>query len=115
VVPDLEDIYDEATLARLGAGHPRRVVQGVAGAPAAAVVTALTLGMREAVSPERPPEEIIEEVDLAATQLHGSEAVRVAFVPQAPRLTRAYVRPWLRARIVVDPSCSSTTSNPARS
>jgi len=92
---ELEEIYDEATLARLGARDGRRVVHGVAGAPAAALVTALTLGMRDAVSPDRPPEEIIEEVDLAATQLHGSEAVRVVFVPHAPKLTRAYVRPWL--------------------
>ena len=97
---ELEELYDETTLARLGvaAERARPRVQGVAGAPAAALATALSLGMREAVSPERPVEEVIEEVDLAATQLHGDEAVRVVFVPNAPKLTRAYVRPWLLIR-----------------
>ena len=96
-MPELDEIYDAATLARLVGRDRRGVVHGVAGAPAAALVAALAVGMRDAVSPERPPEEIIEEVDLDAVQRHGSEAVRVVFVPHAPRLTRAYVRPWLLA------------------
>jgi hypothetical protein len=92
---ELEDVYDEVTLGRLGAIERRPRAAGVAGAPAMALATALSIGMREAVAPERPVEEVIEEVDLAATQLHGDEPVRVVFVPHAPTLTRAFVRPWL--------------------
>jgi hypothetical protein len=95
---ELEDLYDEVTLALLDGGGPkppRPAMRGVGGAPAVAVATALGLGMREALSPERPRGEIVEEVDLAATEPDGGEPVRVVFVPHAPRATRAYVRPWL--------------------
>lgn len=115
---ELEEIYDEATLARLGAptqasSGPR----GVGGAPAAALATALSLGMREVMAPERPVEEIVEEVDLRTTAADESAPVHVVFVPHAPKLTRAYVRPWLLAgaRMVTESSCSSTTSKPSRS
>lgn len=93
-MPELEELYDDATLFRLGMGERRGRVESVAGAPAVALATALSIGMREAVAPERPVEEIIEEVDVAATQLRGDEAVRVVFVPHAPKATRAYVRRW---------------------
>jgi hypothetical protein len=64
--------------------------RGVGGA---AFLTAAMLGVRDVLE-RRPDEAIVEEIDVA--DQHWPDApVSLHFVPGAPRLTRAIVRPWL--------------------
>lgn len=95
---ELQDVYDDDTLARLDAWRAGRAARAAEvsvwrrGSATGLVVTGLALGVREALEPEhRDP--VVEEVDV--TGLDGSAAVTVLFVPDNPRATIAVVRPWL--------------------
>ena len=90
-----DELYDELTLRRIDrptrrpvrrASAPRRAVGG------GALLTAVALGLQEALEPQSKP--VIEEIRLADDD-EGEPAVRLLLVPDAPRLSRALVRPWL--------------------
>jgi hypothetical protein len=95
--PELEDLYDEATLAALD----RRSRQGAVPASGAlrrraaagALVTGLALGMQQTFE-EAGDDPVVIEVDLS-TDDGRDRPVSVVLVPQAPRASRAFVRPWL--------------------
>jgi hypothetical protein len=100
VAGDLEDVYDEATVAALDRSvrQPRPVPAVVAGGwrgrlGAGAIAAAAVIGVGEALDPSRN-EPVIEEVDADAPP-DERLPVTVFFVPGLPRATRATVRPWL--------------------
>ena len=98
----LEDPYDELTRRRIERGAVRGVRRSVPVRPVAgrgrralgggALLTAVALGIQEALDP-REAEEIVEEIDLSGDDT--LPAVTLLLVPGAPRLSRAIVRPWL--------------------
>ena len=90
----MEDVYDELTLRRIDrpgrrpvrrASGPRQAIGG------GALLTAVALGLQEALEPESKP--VIEEIRPADDD--SLPAVSLLLVPDAPRLSRALVRPWL--------------------
>ena len=95
--PDLEDLYDDETLAALDrGGHrsppaPRGRVRRQAAA--GALVTGLALGLQEVFDPPAD-DPVVIEVDLSSGD-GGDRPVSVVLVPRAPRASRAVVRPWL--------------------
>jgi hypothetical protein len=91
-VPD--ELYDELTLRRIDratrpptrrATAPRRAIGG------GALLTAVALGLQEALDPRSKP--VIEE--LRPSEDGALPAVTLLLVPGAPRQSRALVRPWL--------------------
>ena len=97
VPPDLDDLYDDVTIAALdGRDRPHRAEPAMgmrAHAAAGALVAALALGVQEVMEPRRV-DEVVIEVD-ATEPVDPNQPVRVVHVPYAPRASRAYVRPWL--------------------
>jgi hypothetical protein len=98
-VPDLEDLYDERTLAaidrrppapRATAEPPARRRHGLAGA----LVTGMALALREVYEP--PPEgDGVVEFRPDSGDPPDDEWVTFVFVPGAPTASRLIVRPWL--------------------
>jgi hypothetical protein len=96
-VAELEELYDERTLAALhrGAGEPAAEVRRP---PArrggfGAMLTGMALGLREVLDPEPPGDAVVElrpDVDDA-----GERWVSYVHVPGAPTASRVVVRPWL--------------------
>jgi hypothetical protein len=100
VAGDLDDLYDDATVAALDRFvRVRRPVPEVVAAGwrgrlgAGAIATAAMIGVGEALAPERN-EPVIEEVEVDGPP-DLRQPVTVLLVPGAPRSTRAIVRPWL--------------------
>ncbi|MGH9245211.1 MAG: hypothetical protein ACRD29_13030 [Acidimicrobiales bacterium] len=99
--PELEDVYDDATVARLrrrvvraGADHGETRAAGWRrGATAGAMVTALALGLRDVFAPESD-EPVTFEIDLDGAS-PPDQPVTVVLVNGAPRASRVVVRPWL--------------------
>jgi hypothetical protein len=95
---ELDELYDERTLARFDGSARRRVPAEVvrgwrSGLGTGAIVTTAMLGVRDAVEPERR-DPVIEEVDL--DRLVDPDApVAYHHVAGAPRASVAIVRPWL--------------------
>ena len=92
-----DELYDELTLRRIDgvvAGRgvrravtgPRRTLGG------GALLTCVALGLQEALEPEKA-KPVIEEIRPSDDE--GLPAVTLLLVPDAPRLSRALVRPWL--------------------
>jgi hypothetical protein len=95
--PALESLYDDRTLELLDRGQrrrpspvPSRWRQRTA---AGAVVTALAIGVREVLEPERR-DEIVEEIDTDGL-LDPTLPVRYIHVAGAPKASVAIARPWL--------------------
>ena len=95
----VDDLYDELTSRRIdGAAGPRRGVRRAkASGPrralsGGALLTAVALGLQEALEPEKV-KVVIEEV--RADDEPFLPPVSLLLVPDAPRLSRALVRPWL--------------------
>jgi hypothetical protein len=100
VAGELEDVYDEATVAAVDRTvRPRRPVPAVVAGGwrgrlgAGAIATAAMVGVGEALDPSRN-EPVIEEVDVDAPP-DERLPVTVFLVPGWPKATRATVRPWL--------------------
>jgi hypothetical protein len=95
---ELDDLYDEPTLARFDGGGRRRVPPEVvrgwrSGIGAGAIMTTAMLGVRDVVEPERR-DPIIEEIDL--DRLVDLDApVVYHHIAGAPKASVAIVRPWL--------------------
>jgi hypothetical protein len=92
----VEDLYDELTVRRIDR-PTRRPVRRQATAPrralgGGALLTAVALGLQEALEPHAKP--VIEELRPADDD-ELEPAVSLLLVPDAPRLSRALVRPWL--------------------
>jgi hypothetical protein len=95
---ELDDLYDERTLARFDPHAPRRVPAEVArgwrnGLGAGAIVTTAMLGVRDASEPERR-DPVIEEIDLDRF-VDPDAPVVYHHVAGAPKASVAVVRPWL--------------------
>jgi hypothetical protein len=89
-----DELYDELTLRRIDRGTrprkrrataPRRAIGG------GALLTAVAFGLQEVLEPESKP--VIEEIRPADDE--SLPAVTLLLVPDAPRQSRALVRPWL--------------------
>jgi hypothetical protein len=100
VAGELDDLYDDATLAALDRSvRVRRPVPAVVAGGwrgrlgAGAIATAVLVGAGEALDPDRN-EPVIEEVDVDGPP-DERLPVTVLLVPGLPRATRAVVRPWL--------------------
>ena len=101
--PQIEEVYDPDTVARLDA-WARRTAERVEGAPlpvrqraaSTVFVGAIGLGIQTVLEPEKAAP-IIEEVD--ATRLDAGEPVRLLWTGE-PRTTVALVDPswWARVR-----------------
>jgi hypothetical protein len=94
-----DDLYDEVTRRRIdGAGAARRGVRrGRASGPrralsGGALLTAVALGLQEVLEPQKV-KVVIEEV--RSDDEPFLPPVSLLLVPDAPRLSRALVRPWL--------------------
>jgi hypothetical protein len=92
----VDELYDELTLRRIDR-PPRRPVRRQATAPrralgGGALFTAVALGLQEALEPDTKP--VIEEIRPADDD-ESLPAVSLLLVPDAPRVSRALVRPWL--------------------
>lgn len=105
-VPDLDEVYDDATLAALDAwgrrGGPAPPPPATAsgsgwrrGAATGALVTGLVLGLREVLEDEVDDETVLE---MEAPGADPGAAVVVHLVPFDPAASVAVVRPWLLAR-----------------
>ena len=96
----MDDLYDDATVTALDrfGRRPRPVPAEVAhgwrrSVSGAAFLTAAMLGVRDVLEPDAD-EAIVEEIDLSGL-LWRDAPVLIDFVPDAPRLIRCRVRPWL--------------------
>lgn len=98
---EFEDVYDDVTRRALDR-WPRtaeppspEVASGWrAGVGATALLTAVALGVQDALEPrQRVP--VIEEVDLDALAHADDMPVVYYHVPGIPKASRAIVRPWL--------------------
>ena len=95
-----DELYDELTLRRIdvaGAGAGRGGVRRAVSGPrrtlgGGALMTAVALGLQEALEPEKA-KPVIEEIRPADDE--GLPAVTLLLVPDAPWQSRARVRPWL--------------------
>jgi hypothetical protein len=96
----VDDLYDDATVTALD--RYRREPQPVPAVVArgwrrsvggAAFLTAAMLGVREVLEPQED-QAVVEEIDLSGLVWRDAP-VLIDFVPDAPRLTRCRVRPWL--------------------
>jgi hypothetical protein len=95
-----EDLYDDVTVTALDryGRQPRHVPAEVAhgwrrSVGGAAFLTAAMLGVRDVLEPE-VDQAVVEEIDLSGLVWRDAP-VLLDFVPDAPRLTRCRVRPWL--------------------
>jgi hypothetical protein len=100
VAGELDDLYDDATVAaldrfvRVRTPVPPVVAAGWRGRlGAGAIATAAMVGVGEALTPERN-EPVIEEVDVDGPP-DDRLPVTLLLVPGVPRATRAIVRSWL--------------------
>ena len=96
-----DDVYDDATWEVVDRWHvPRRRVPAEvasgwrAGLGATAFMTAVALGVQDALEPKHH-DPIIEEIDLEAIRPGERAPVLYHHVPGYPRASRAIVRPWL--------------------
>ena len=93
-----DDVYDELTRRRIdGAGAARRGVRRPVSRPRRAIsggalLTAVALGLQEALEPEKV-KVVIEEV--RSDDEPFLPPVSLLLVPDAPWQSRARVRPWL--------------------
>ncbi|MGH9138812.1 MAG: hypothetical protein ACRD0G_17515 [Acidimicrobiales bacterium] len=93
----LAEFYDPQTLRLLDRPAPSPTPRPTAGRArttlgAGVVLSAMALGL-EAVFNPRDVEPVVEEIEPSGPG--ADEPVRLWFVPGAPRLSRADVRPWL--------------------
>ena len=98
---DFDDLYDDATCALLDGSHgPRRRVPAEvasgwrAGLGATALMTAVALGVHDAIEPKRR-DPVIEEIDLDSTWHRDDLPVMYHHVVGHPSASHAVVRPWL--------------------
>lgn len=96
---DLDDLYDEDTLAAIDGWQPGRGSEptghhgGWRGRVAAGTLTATIMtGIKDALDPPEPDEVVELRPEL---RIERRSAVTVFFVPGDPQATLAVVRPWL--------------------
>jgi hypothetical protein len=96
-----DEVYDDATWAAVDRWHaprtrmPAEVASGWrAGVGATALMTAIALGVQDALEPKRDAP-IIEEIDLDALWSGADLPVVYQHVPGLPKASRAVVRAWL--------------------
>jgi hypothetical protein len=101
VPDDLDELYDDATLAVLDRRRPpsnpvpAEVARGWrAGLGATALLTAVALGVQDVLEPKRSVP-VIEEIDLDTIAPNDYAPVVYHHVPGLPKASRAIVRPWL--------------------
>jgi hypothetical protein len=92
-----DELYDELTLRRIDRAAPRQAVRRTVTGPrrtlgGGALLTAVALGLQEALQPEEA-QAVIEEIRPADDDT--LPAVTLLLVPDAPWQSRALVRPWL--------------------
>jgi hypothetical protein len=97
---DLDDVYDDGIWDVVDRWHvparrfPAEVASGWrASLGATALMTAVALGVQDVLEPKRR-DPIIEEIDLD-TLFPEDLPVVYRHVPDAPKASRALVRPWL--------------------
>jgi hypothetical protein len=96
-----DDFYDDATWDVVDRWHapPKRMPAEVAsgwraGVGATALMTAIALGVQDALEPKRD-DPIIEEIDLDSLWSGVELPVVYHHVPGSPKASRAVVRRWL--------------------